>query len=369
MKTAIKWLSVPLITGVFFIVFPSKAYAGGLPSQGVDLILDADISQDDETLISNAIQLNGSPAVREEEVPAAKEEDKLFMVGENVTSKLNVRETPDKDGKTVGALYLDCGGEVIERKDGWSLIRSGNLEGWAKDEFLLFGDEARSMAAEVGATLATVQVNGLQVRVEPSKSSKGCGILAQGEKVSVFELDGDYIGIEYEGGDGYIAAEYVKIDFIIDNGETNEEIEERIREEELARERAKADAAARKEYLAKQQEEISSTYSELQMLAAIIYCEAGNQEYDGQVAVGAVVINRVKSLAYPDSIPSVIFASGQFSPVMTGSFKKSLEKGTYQKCLQAATDALNGVSPVGDCTHFRRKGTKEGIIIGAHVFY
>ncbi len=54
------------------------------------------------------------------------------------------------------------------------------------------------------------------------------------------------------------------------------------------------------------------------LLAALIYCEAGNQPYEGQVAVGAVVMNRVRSGSYPNTISEVIYQSGQFGPAMTG---------------------------------------------------
>ena len=80
-----------------------------------------------------------------------------------------------------------------------------------------------------------------------------------------------------------------------------------------------------------------------ELMASIIYCEAGNQPYEGQVAVGAVIMNRVKSGSYPDSIEAVIYQSGQFGPAATGWLNRvRSSKGYSQTALQAAVDALNG---------------------------
>ena len=111
--------------------------------------------------------------------------------------------------------------------------------------------------------------------------------------------------------------------------------------------------------------------SELDMLAAIIYCEAGSESYEGQLAVGAVVMNRVRSGSFPNNIMGVIYQSGQFSPVASGRFIIALSQGSATaSCRQAAQAAVGGNSNVGGCLYFRRNtGTIDGIVIGNHVFY
>ena len=111
--------------------------------------------------------------------------------------------------------------------------------------------------------------------------------------------------------------------------------------------------------------------SDLDMLAAIIYCEAGSEGYDGQLAVGAVVMNRVRSSSYPNSIMGVIYQSGQFSPVASVRFILALSQGSAtSSCRQAAQAAVGGSSNVGGCLSFRRNtGDISGIVIGNHVFY
>ena len=104
------------------------------------------------------------------------------------------------------------------------------------------------------------------------------------------------------------------------------------------------------------------------LLAALIFCEAGNQPYKGQVAVGAVVMNRIASSKYPNNIDSVIYQKGQFGPERNGKLNRVLNSGSYtSSCLQAAEDALNGVDPVEGCLYFGCG--RKGIKIGAHYFH
>lgn len=130
------------------------------------------------------------------------------------------------------------------------------------------------------------------------------------------------------------------------------EIEQRERE---AREKAEREAEA-----------LRAQYQEL--MASIIFCEAGNQPYEGQVAVGAVVMNRVKSSVYPNSIEAVIYQAGQFGPASTGWLDRVRSSRSYTATsMQAAADALAGANPIGDCLYFDQGG--YGMKIGAHYFH
>ena len=130
-----------------------------------------------------------------------------------------------------------------------------------------------------------------------------------------------------------------------------------------------AEDIERKEQEAKEKAEREAAMRQNQaQLAAIIYCEAGNQPYEGQIAVGAVIMNRVKSSAYPNTIEGVIYQSGQFGPAATGWLDQVRNSGSYtQSCMQAAVDALNGVNPIGGCLYFDQGGC--GTKIGAHYFH
>lgn len=107
------------------------------------------------------------------------------------------------------------------------------------------------------------------------------------------------------------------------------------------------------------------------LLANIIYCEAGNQPYEGQLAVGAVVMNRVMSSVFPGTVVGVIYQKGQFSPVSSGRLALALANNSAtEACYQAADEAMAGRTNVGSCVYFRTpiEGL-SGIQIGGHIFY
>lgn len=139
-------------------------------------------------------------------------------------------------------------------------------------------------------------------------------------------------------------------------------------EKELEKERA---LAAKSRSMAKKDlSQISVAEGERELLACLIYCEAGAEPYEGQVAVGAVVMNRCMSGAFPDTITGVIYQSGQFSPVASGRLAARLAQGANDSCYKAADAALSGHTPVGDCLFFRTIIPEiKGQIIGNHVFY
>lgn len=299
-----------------------------------------------------------STTQRDLDLKAAQEEAQCTLVMANVRKALNVRADASEDAEKVGMIYKDCGGTILERANGWTKIQSGDLIGWANDNYLLFDEEARELAADVGITTATVDAEMLKVRTQPDVDADVYGVLAKDEIVEVMDSDDDgWVRINYEGVDGYISSEFVSIDFKIDFGETMEAINERLE--------AEREAKRHKNY-----GEYTTDADTTLLLAALIQCEAGGESYEGQVAVGAVVMNRVRSSAYPDTIHGVIYASGQFTPAQSGKVNRVYESGKIKEsCIQAAQEALSGVSNVGDLTHFRRNNGREGLVIGNHVFY
>ena len=236
------------------------------------------------------------------------EKEKSDLVMADVQVALNVRAEASEESEKVGLLYKDCGGKILERKDGWTKLQSGELVGWASDEFLLFEDEAEELAGEVGNLIILNEAETLRVRQEP---------------------------------------------------DTMEVIRQREAEAEEARKKAMQDA----------NQAVITDADDLRLLAALIYCEAGSESYQGQLAVGAVVMNRVRSGAYPNTISGVIYASGQFTPAMNGKVARIYNTDIAPSCYTAAQEAMAGVSNVGGATHFRRAGNHEGILIDNQVFW
>lgn len=140
-------------------------------------------------------------------------------------------------------------------------------------------------------------------------------------------------------------------------------------QEELEEERRLSRLAAQSAW--RDISEISFAEGDRYLLANLIYCEAGNQPYEGQVAVGAVVMNRVMSSVFPDTVVGVIYQNRQFSPVASGRLALALAEGhATSACYQAADAAMSGTTTVGNCLFFRTpiEGL-TGLQIGGHIFY
>lgn len=320
-------------------------------SSGVAEVLNPGAISTDTTLEEEE-ELNISQKF---EAERARMEEELTMA--NVQNALNIREQASEDSKKVGYLYKDCGGTILERKDGWTKLKSGNVIGWAKDDYLLFGEEAKAMAEDVGNWIVTLDADAVRVRMEPSMEADTYGLLAYDDTVEFIEVvDNNWISVDFGDDVGYVNIDYINVRFHIDEGETMEV----IRAREIAEAERKRTANRGK---------VAADADELRLLGALIYCEAGNQSYEGMVGVGAVVMNRVRSGAYPNTIHAVIYASGQFTPAMTGKVARAYEGNVPDLCLQAAQAAINGETTVGDATHFRRAGKREGFVLGDHVFW
>ena len=116
-----------------------------------------------------------------------------------------------------------------------------------------------------------------------------------------------------------------------------------------------------------------STSGDVDLLARLISAEARGEPYTGQVAVGAVVLNRVKNPAFPGSISGVIYQSGAFSCLQDGQFWKPVADSAYR----AARDALNGSDPSGGALYYFNPATATSkwiwsrpliTVIGKHRF-
>ena len=109
------------------------------------------------------------------------------------------------------------------------------------------------------------------------------------------------------------------------------------------------------------------------MLAALIQCEAGDESYEGKLAVGSVVMNRVDSSYFPDTVVGVIYQSGAFTCISDGQFNQQVAESAYR----AARDALNGVDPSGGAIYYFNPSTATSswiwsrpliTVIGKHRF-
>ncbi len=171
--------------------------------------------------------------------------------------------------------------------------------------------------------------------------------------------EGFYTKASYNEIEGYIDTRFIGY---------NEELIA-AHEEELEREAQKIAEELEAQRLAEEQELIARS-EEVRMVAAMIQCEAGNQPMEGQIAVGAVIMNRVKAPNYPNTIQEVLYQPHQFGPADSQMFANLLANDTIKEsCREAAMQAYMGVDNVGGALHFQRVGYGEGLVIGDHVFY
>lgn len=117
----------------------------------------------------------------------------------------------------------------------------------------------------------------------------------------------------------------------------------------------------------------SNNSSDYNLLARIILAEARGEPYMGQVAVGAVVLNRVEHPSFPDTLSGVVYQKGAFSCLYDGQFNEPVSESAYK----AATDAINGLDPSGGAIYYYnpQKSTNKWIFsrpvittIGSHRF-
>lgn len=182
------------------------------------------------------------------------------------------------------------------------------------------------------------------------------------------------------GVSGYVKTAHVIFDdealaFIEKNGEKNDEgvcvLPQAVSIEEIrAKERAEAQNQGAGEAAFGQS---GSVASESYLLACIVYCESGNQSYEGQLAVANVVLNRVKSPLFPNTVSEVVYQRGQFTPAFSGSLARVLKSGPSAQSVQAANDALAGNNNIGDYLYFNgyvdTSRVNSYVVIGDHTFY
>lgn len=316
-----------------------------------------------------AAEQDAAEVVEEEPVELSKtEQEWQDKVMADVDDFLCIRTEGNADAEVVGKLYPTSVATVVKQGKTWTQIKSGDVKGYVKNEYLLFGMDAYNNAKKVCKKYAYVQTNGLRVR---SKANEDAQVISVADKKDrlLFNKKADkkegWVAVTVKAGNGYVSADYVKVKL----GTTDAvSIEEEIAAQKAkeAAERAAAASAS----VATQHEATSASVDDTTLLAAIIQCEAGSECYEGKVAVGAVVLNRVRSGSYPNSISGVIYQRSQFSPAGSGSLARVLASGNISSsCRQAAADALAGSDPTGGRKNFHRVDGSNGLVIGNHVFF
>ncbi len=345
-------------------------------------LANASVQQTDTVRVASAEENEEAAGTEQQEENTAAEED-LWQdrLMADVDDFLYVRESADPESEVVGKLYKGDVAQIQESGDEWTHITSGNVEGFVNNDYCVTGNEAASYAAETVDTQAAVLADGLRIRSEADAESSVISAVYAGTTLTVDtsaqNQDEEWVAVVYNGTTGYVSSDYVEVSLSLGEGKTIEEEQEeqaRIAAEQAAQEAKeaakKAEQVSSSSVQTVQNEAVTASTDDVTLLAAIIQCEAGNELYEGQVAVGAVVMNRVRAAGYPGSIYEVIYQRGQFPPAGNGSVAKIVSNGPKASCIQAAQEALNGTDNTSGATCFKRASSGHaGVVIGNHVFY
>lgn len=369
-----------------------------------------------------------------------------FTAVANVDTQVNIRANASTESAVVGYLPKAATAKVIERGTEWTHVISGGVEGYIKDEFLAYGDEAKRLAGVYGTPGVEISWDNVNMFASPDCCSAILNKAKGGSEYTLLNQEGAWYAVQMDDVTvAYVPAEDVQKTTILekaipldaaygesdgtytaaswqpeyaeggaawtgDSGSTDNGAAETYdtSNSDAAETSGSADSSAAESYdnvdasytetsggadtsgnaasgtqtsssdvptadtgtdTASSEETVTTASADdVSLLAALIYCEAGNQSREGKVAVGAVVMNRIASSSYPGSIREVIYQSGQFSPAGSGWLDQVLAGGAPSDCYEAAQAALNGENPVPGALYFNTSAGK-GMKIGAHWFY
>ncbi len=217
------------------LLFPAAKEPESGASNSRSVVWDADVSDNgmmditvsgngtaEETISGNAavITVSGDNADTEAGPAADAEEDSqedeyANLAIADVDNYVNVRSGPDTDSEIVGKMYDGAVAQILStagENDEWLQVVSGNVEGYIKAEYFIYGDEAAAVIDEYVTRYARVCVDRLNVRKEADISAKRIGYVDNGESLKLLEDCGEWLRVQYtDSKEGYVAAEYVII--------------------------------------------------------------------------------------------------------------------------------------------------------------
>ena len=383
----------------------------------------------------------------------------------NVVEAVNIRAAASEDSTIVGYLTTAASADVIERGETWSLVISGGVEGYVRNDCLAFGEDAKNLAGVYGSEGVKTYWDGVSLFAAPDGSSEVLATVSAGKEYEVLSNDGSWVEVQmddatvayvpaedvmettildkavstgdaygsvsgssnsgsyddgssysdssydsyddgssysdnsydtsydssysdtsYDDGSSYTDSSYdtsyddgSSYDTSYDNSYTDSSYDDGSSYTDSSSDTSYDDGSSYDSSSDTSYDDSSSSdttdtstsasSSDRELLAGLIYCEAGNQSREGKVAVGAVVMNRVASSSFAGTIKGVIYESGQFSPAGSGWLDSVIANGSIpSSCYDAADAALAGENPIGSAMYFNT-GSGKGIKIGAHQFY
>lgn len=290
--------------------------------------------------------------------------DYLFT---DIEGKLNVRSGPSTDYDIIGKIGANARATILERGEGWTKISSGNVEGYVSNNYCIFGVDALAYAQSELSMVATTTAT-VNVRKSMSTDADVIKAVESGKKLTVSKdtvTEDGWVAVILDDKVGYVSSAYVNVDYNVGTAITlaeEAEIEKKRKAEEMKKKQTSPPNPVHGDA-------VTLTDEELEVFAALLFCEAG-VSYEGMVAAGAAICNRIKSPNWPNSLYGVIYQGRQYSPVYTGKLERQIARGTNASAYKAAREALSGVDPTNGCVNFMDVSTGHaGYVIGDNVFY
>ena len=218
--------------------------------------------------------------------------------------RINIYSEPDETSDIVGCMYSRSQADIIEKGEIWTKISSGNVVGYAKNTYLLFGEEADKVAPFIGDKTTVVEAEELPVYASADSSSAVIATFHAGENINAYEEIGNWVLVECESGYGYVEDTGISSTYDLATAWTVDEENAYLAEQaRIEAERREAERVAAAKAAMSQSTSIgrttnaamSASDSEVYLLACIIEWEAGWEPYEGKLAVANVVLNRVRS--------------------------------------------------------------------------
>lgn len=204
----------------------------------------ADVTGNEQAALSGKEQTGEAEAVDEAQIENTEEDEYANLAIANVDRYVNIRSIPSTDGEILGKLYDGAVAQIQEvagEDQDWFKIVSGDVEGYIKAEYFIYGDAAADVMQDYVTRYARVEADRLNIRKEPDQSSKRIGYADYDEQLKLVEDCGDWLKVEYtEGQDGYVSAEYVTLteEFTYAVSIEEEKRQQALQQELLAREKA-----------------------------------------------------------------------------------------------------------------------------------
>ena len=204
-KIVLKGISVLLAGAVVMTAAPMNVQAsgalGGSAQIGISAELDAADNPDAVDSAMNSAALD------------AFHLDSYSNLGIVTVSEgnVNIRDAASTDGKIVGKIGKDAGCDVIEDEGEWLHIKSGEVEGYIKAEYVLTGSDALEKASSLLKQVVKVSTDGLRVRTEPSTDSEIVDIVGSGQTFDVLEELDEWVKIDLDGEECYLSKEFVTV--------------------------------------------------------------------------------------------------------------------------------------------------------------